>query len=63
MHIKSSKDNKRNISKKVISKPFVTNCNTKNMNKHMLNVVQRFIVYSLTDNWNEYEELYSFCCN
>ena len=55
MHIKSSKDNKRNISKKVISKPFVTNCYTKNMNKHMLNVVQRLNVYILTDNGNEYE--------
>ena len=72
MHIKSSKDNKRNISKKVISKPFVTNCNTKYMNKHMLYVVQRLNVYILTDNGNEYEEigsldfkgkLYSFCCN
>ena len=50
MHIKSSKDSKRNISKKAISKPFVANCNTKNMYKHMLNVVQRLNVYILTDN-------------
>ena len=54
MHIKSSKDNKRNITKKAISKPFVTNCNTKNMNNHMLNVVQRLDVYILTDNKSDH---------
>ena len=59
MHIKSSKDNERNISKKVISKPFVANFNTKNMYKHMLNVVQRLNVYILTDNRNESDHLIS----